>query len=476
MKLNISKLLFFYALFLSALTFNVNAANSSHGMSSALKIPLLMSAKMSSPVTTLKDLLNLPLLSINSFQYAGGFRIKAGTYGESMSGWSDARLAYNKDARTLFMTGHRLHASIAEYDIPALVKSNDVLDFNITASPKQNFVKVLERVQAENTQRMDRIGGIAYINGELLIQTYQYYDANANKTFTSLVLRNANDLMNSAIDGFFELNGKAHTVLWVTPVPADLQLMFRGDYIVGASGVFPISGRSSIGPSAFVLQSGDVIATNKSNGLINTLKLLDFDLDHIMAKNEQGWLPFGYGWQGNLQYNYSGPRPSGQAFVDNYDPSLVGDNDFWTQGSKAQFGIMIPGSRTYAVFGSSSMHNSGGGYKIRQKGGRLCGGPCAYDAMDMYNYYWLFDLQDLYQVMLGNKKSYEVKPYDYGLFKTPFDDMYDVARKQDFKGIISGGTYNEKDGIIYLSIPGADKAQHFYDPPPIVMAYKVSLP
>ncbi len=63
---------------------------------------------------------------------------------------------------------------------------------------------------------------------------------------------------------------------------------------------------NSMGPSAFVLKSADIINNQKQQGLINTIKLLDFDLDHIMAQNAQGWLSFGYGWEGNLQYNYSG--------------------------------------------------------------------------------------------------------------------------------------------------------------------------
>jgi hypothetical protein len=134
---------------------------------------------------------------------------------------------------------------------------------------------------------------------------------------------------------------------------------------------------------------------------------------------------------------------------------------------------MIPGTSTYAVFGSSGMHNSGGGYKIRQKNGRLCGGPCAYDPADSDNYYWFFDINDLYQVKIGNKKPYEVKPYEYGLFKTPFDTMYDERRKVNYGARIGGGTYNRKDGLIYFALPSADRGQSYYEPPSIIIAFKV---
>lgn len=441
------------------------------GMGAASMIPILTQNKA---IQTVDDLMRLPLLSIDNFQYIGGFRIRAGTHGESISGWSDGKMTYNDDAHTLFITGNSLDAAIGEFPIPPLVNSDNYTDLNITDNPKQPYVKILDRVRGRNTQYIDKIGGMAYINGELLIQVYEFYDGNADNTFTSLVARNANDLKSSPIDGFFEFSGAAHTVLWVSPVSDELRTLFEGDYMLGASSALSINGRSSMGPSAFVLKSNDIIGTSKVDGVIPTRKMLDFDLYHIMAKTTQGWLPFVNGWEGNLQYNYSGPKPPGADFAKVYDKSLVGDNDLWTQGSGAFYGLIIPGTRTYAVFGSSGMHNSGGGYKIVQTNGHQCGGPCQYDASDKYNYYWFFDIKDLYDVRMGKVKPYEVKPYKYGLFKTPFDKIYVSGSNEPIITSIAAGAFNRKEGIIYFSLPGVDKAQHRDDPPSVIMAFKIN--
>lgn len=442
------------------------------GMKTNIKLSLFVNEHR--PKTTMSELMTLPLISINALEYVGGFRIKSGSYGESRTGASSGQIAYNPDAHSLFLSGHTNENSIAEFEIPELVNSTVVSEFNMTPAPKQPFIRVLDRLSTENTQHLNKVGGMAYIKGELLVHAYNYYDANARNTLTSLVIRNANDMANSTIDGFFEFEGRAHVALWISPIPNDLQKLFQGDYINGAASGYPINGRWPMGPSALVLDSGDIInSPGKINGLINTVSILDYSLSHIMSKNDRGWLSFAE-WTGNVQYNYSGDRSPGKAFADAYDPALVGDNDLWSQGSRAFYGLMIPGTRTYAVFGSMNMVNSGGGYKIQQKGGRLCGGYCQYDPDDSFNYYWFFDLADLYLVKQGNKKSYEVKPYEYAVFKTPFDTMFDVKRNETFKPQVSGGAYNAKEGIIYFSLPAADKAQHFYEPPPVIIAYKVN--
>lgn len=448
------------------------SAADNRGMSTQLKLSLFNNI---APITSVDALKGLPLIAIADLQYAGAFRIKSGTYGESRTGYSSGKMAYNPDAHSLFLTGHVNDSSLGEFFIPDLINSSVIAELNLSDRPRQDFVKLLNRVSNKNTQNINKLGGMEYINGELLVHTYEYYDAPADNTHTSLVIRNAANLASSPIDGFFSFNGAAHLILWISPLPANLQGLFQGDYLAGSSNAMPINSRSSMGPSAFVLNSADLIGTQKKEGLINTLRLLDFSLSHIMADNTQGWLPFSYGWGGNIQYNYSGARPGGDAFPKSYDPALVGNNLLWTEDSSAVYGLIIPGSRTYAVFGHSGMHKSGGGYKITQKSGRLCGGPCAYDPADNDNYYWFFDVQDLYQVKAGNKQPYEVKPYAYGEFNTPFDQVYDARRQVNSKPKIAGGTYNAKDGLIYFSLPGADHAQSYYEPPPIIMAYKVNV-
>jgi len=417
-------------------------------------------AKFDTAAREYEGLDDLPLILIDNLEYIGGFRIKSGTYGESRTGYSVGKIAYNSDSHSIFLAGHAHHNAIAEFKIPKVVLSEKLKDLNLTPEPVQSFAKVLHRTDTGNTQKLDKIGGMEYIKGELLVHAYEYYDGNNNNNDTTLVVRDAGNLENSNIDGFFKFSGKAHEVLWVSPIPNKLQTLFGGDYLSGASSAIPINGRSSMGPSAFVLNSKDIINNQDTNLLIDTKKVLDFSLSHIMSQTKSGWLSFA-DWRGAIQYNYSGKRPAGKAFVKVYDKNLVGNNNLWTEESSAYYGLIIPGTRTYAVFGTSAMHLSGGGYKITQKNGKTCGGPCQFDPDDKYNYYWFFDVADLLEVKKGKKLSYEVKPYAYGLFEIPF------------KSFIQGGTFNSADEIIYFSLPSADRNQSRFEASPVIIAYKL---
>lgn len=418
-----------------------------------------------------QEVINQRLLAIDDMQYIGGFRIKSGTYGDSKTGYSDAKIAYNNKSHSLFVSGHRLHGSIGEFPVPPLVNSNVLSELPVSGDPIQDFAKVLDRVNAVNTDGINRIGGMEYIDGELLIHTYLYYGGETPQT--TLVARDAGNLRSTVLDGFFEFGGKAHGILWISPIPLGWQKHFGGDYLSGSSTAMPVSGRSSNGPSAFVFNSADIINTQKTFGAVETTGVLDFSLVHTMADTDAGWLPFSV-WGGDMEYNYSGEKPPGDAFPLVYDKNLVGNNNLWTNGSSAYYGLIVPGTRTYAVFGNSSMHQSGGGYKITQKSGYHCGGPCPYDPDDQYNYYWFFDVNDLVKVKNGKKQPYEVKPYSYGLFKTPFDTISD-PNVGSYKVFISGGSYDAKNGIIYFSLAKADKLQHKFEPTPVIMAYKIRI-
>jgi len=423
----------------------------------------------------LHTLNELPLITIEQLEYIGGFRIKSGTYGQSRTGYTAGKIAYNSDNHSLFLSSHTHHKAIAEFKIPQLLKTSILSELPISDIPIQNFSKVLSRPFTGNKQKLNVIGGMEYINGELLVHAYQYYDADMNTTHTTLVVRNADDLKNSRIDGYFQFAGRAHGVIWISPITDTYKVLFnQSDYLSGASSSFPINGRASMGPSAFAFKSSDIINTNNQSGKIDTLKLLDFHISHIFAATDAGWMPFKK-WKGAVQYNYSWDKIPGMSFAKSYDVKRVGNNHIWTEGSGAFYGIIIPGTRTYAVFGTSSMNHSGGGYKITQKNGRKCPGPCSYDPNDRYNYYWFFDVNELVKVKAGLKQAYEVRPYSYGLFETPFDVIFDKRRKSNYKSFIKGGTYNSRDGIIYFALPAADPTQSKYEPAPIIIGYKLGL-
>ena len=413
------------------------------------------------------------LITISDMKYQGAVRFQRGVFGKSKLAYSNGVIAYNKDNNSFFIGGHNVQGGICEFAIPPLVISPNTADLEVGAN-LQGFITPLATLVEKNTEGLNKIGGMEYINGELLVHAYTYYDANTPNTDTSLVIRNAGDIEISKIDGFFKFSGAAHEVLWISPIPNEYQQALGGDYISGASSAIPINGRSSMGPSAFSFNSKDIIGTAKTDGNIVSNKLLDFSLKHVIADNELGWLPYAE-WSGDIQYNYSGPRKPGEDFQKLYDASLVGKNPIWTSNTRANYGLIIPGTKTYAVFGSTGMFDSGGGYKIMQDNGKMCGGQCSAKVLDTHNRYWLFNVDDLIAVKNGTKEAHEVKPYERGRFTTPYESITARDTGMVSKPRLSGGTYDIENGIIYLTLSRADYVSSIWDHMPVVLAYKVDL-
>jgi hypothetical protein len=61
-------------------------------------------------------------------------------------------------------------------------------------------------------------------------------------------------------------------------------------------------------------------------------------------------------------------------------------------------------------------------------------------------------------------KPHEVRPYEYGTFRTPF-------KGETHK--LGGGAFDASTGRIYLTAQKADREQGRYANPPVVMAYEV---
>lgn len=372
---------------------------------------------------------DLPLFSVDSMEYIGAFKIPQGTYGESSIDYSEGHIAYNPENKSMYIVGQPNHQSIGEFPIPDLVNSTDISKLNEAGSPIQGFSRVLNRASTSNTQSIDRIGGMAYVDGELIVNGYEYYDAPADNTHTTLIMRDANNLSGSAVDGYFELDGKAHTSGWISPVPNDWQQVVGGTHISGQCGL-AITTRLSVGPPAFSWTPADVPKSQSSGG-IPTTKLLDFSLANPL--------------NGDL-----------------YNESL--DNDIWTHLSRAIYGFIVPGTRTYATFGYSGGHEHGLGYKIEQDTGNVCGGPCSYVAADNYNFYWLWDMNDLEKVKNGELNSYDVRPYAYGAIDVPFGNS--GGNK------IGGGTFDPETGTLYFSITHGDRSE--FSLRPVIIAYNLS--
>ena len=370
----------------------------------------------------------LPLFDIEGLKYVGAFRIPAEDQGSSDMNYSEGPIAYNATNHSLFMVGHSHDQEIAEFRIPELNNSSELAELKM-AENLQPFATHLNQTTSGNPQGLDRIGGMIKVDDQLIINAYEYYDAPGDNTLTTLINRTASNLSQGIKDGYFEfVGGAGHTSGWISPIPDHWQEDLGGTHLTGQSSGIPITSRTSVGPSAF---SFDVAELMNATGLdpIFTTRLMDFSLSNPLHDDL---------------------------------PNAGGNNDLWTHLSRVTFGMIVPNSRTYLTIGHSGGHRSGVCYKCTQNDGHQCGGYCPPEADDRYQYYWLWDLNDLMDVKHGLIHPYEVRPYDLGVFKTPFE-----ASIQQ----IGGGSFDPNSGQLYLTILRADRAQGIYANPPVVTVF-----
>lgn len=410
----------------------------------SLHLFLFLSASLlfvTSPASAIDDIdpMSLPLIGLKDFKYQGAFAISGAVYGESSAEAGGGVIEYNPDNHSLYLVGHPREDAIAEFPIPALVNSGVLSELNVASVPLQNFVKVLNKTPDSNPQAISVVTGIKRIGKQLLVNGVEYYDGKSDNTHTSLAVRNASSLSDSPIVGYFELEGRAHIAGWMSSIPEEWQSALGGKYISGSASNYPINSRLSIGPTAFIFDPRALTDTTPS-GVIPTTALLDFSLKtplHTDRRNESR------------------------------------KNSLWTLVSRAQYGFIVPSTRTYVTIGSSGGHDSGVGYKITQDTGRLCGGYCTYIAADNYNYYWLWDVNDFVAVKAGSKKPYELRPYAYGKFPAPFQTDVLNGNKPEFHSI-AGATYDSQSNTLYIAIKGGVSSSK-YSNAPVITAYKLDI-
>lgn len=388
---------------------------------------------------TVEELKSRPLFSIEALQYIGGFRVPRGENGVSSIAYSQGPITLGANGESLYVTGSVRDQSVAEITIPALVNSMNIENMN-TASWVQPFSLALERAQTGNPQNVDRIGGMELVDGRLLVNGYEYYDADVSVSHTTLVMSNAANLGGSTVHGFYSLQGGAHASQWISPIPQEWQSHLGGTHLAGSSSELAIATRSTIGPSAFAFNPVGSGMGTASPGSISTVALQDFDMDHPLGSYEREIEVY-------RDYMYNTDRT----------------NKLWTYLSTVGYGFIVPGTRTFLTIGSNGGLESGIGYKITQNNGDVCGGPCAYDAEDYYNYYWLWDMNDWLEVRNGTRQPHEIMPYAHGKFvdgypQTGFDRIY-------------GGTYDYSRGILYLALSRGDYTGGA--PYPLIVAFQI---
>ena len=378
----------------------------------------------------------LPLLDIHSLKYAGGFRLPSDRLGESSASYAEGIITLGKGGRSIYMVGHSHQQAIGEFSIPELVKSQNHKDFNF-AKTIQEFSKVLDRPESGNPEKVNRIGGMEYIAGQLYVNTYIFYDAGGKGKHTTLILKNAADLAKSPVAGYHSYSYRAHASGWLSPVPKIWQQALGGTYITGSSTGKPIVSRLSLGPSAFTF---DPLKTNWGDAKPSKIKLnrlLDYPLSH----------PMGYKSGEVSDYLYNRSKKEGM----------------WTHNSGSVYGFVVPGTRTYMTLGPNGGGESGIGYKITQDNGYHCGGHCPFKSDDFYNYFWLFDINDMRDVRAGKLKPERVLPYAHGKFPNiyPTDGINDI----------SGAVFDYDKNILYMTLSRGDRLQYGWVP--TVVAFKI---
>ena len=375
-----------------------------------------------------------PLFSINDLVYEGATRIPIGTYGDSRMGYTEGTFEVSDSLSSAFMVGHSQHQAIAEFSLPQLSKAATVSELPM-AENKQPFQTFFDRVPSGNPDNINRITGMKLIDNKLVVNGVQYYDGEANNTDTTFVIDDPNQLASSSITGFLKLDGSSHAAGWISSVPSRLQGTFQGDYIFGYASNYAINARNSMGPSAFGVATDAIINANTGDR-VPTFPLIDYSIDNPLAQDL-----------------YNRER----------------QNDLWTEVSTASVGFLVPGSDTYAVFGTSGGHSSGIGYKITQDNGYQCGGPCPYEASDVYNYYWLYDVNDMISVVQGSLEPHQVRPYEYGEMKLPFQDQGGTPR------LVIGASFNQTNNMLFLMLGNADRLQSQYESGPLLIGYSIAL-
>jgi hypothetical protein len=240
----------------------------------------------------------------------------------------------------------------------------------MSGAPLQTFATVLDRASGGNPDALDTVTALDLAGSSLVVHAIEYYDAPADNSDTTLVVRDASDLAGSAVDGYFALEGVAHAAGWISDVPPEWQAALGGPHIAGGSSGWPIISRLSVGPTAFVFDRDAIASSASTPGRVPARALLDYDLDrpiHDDLMNEGG------------------------------------SNDLWTHLSRAVFGFIVPGTRSYVTLGHSGGHaGTGVCYKCVPIGETAeCGGYCSVDPNDYALYYWFYDVEDLVSVAEG---------------------------------------------------------------------------
>jgi len=403
----------------------------SEGTSIALIIPSIEEPEIDDP----------SLSNISDWQYTGAFRLTNGDFGDSNLNYAVGAMAHNPINNSLFIAGRAPDKAIAEYPIVNGGMQSNVAELPESGDPLQNFVNLFDSVP--NPQSIDRVTGMYWLSGSLIINAEKWYDAAATGTDTTLVVPNSNNLVDN-VKGYYRLDGGANSAGYMGPIPEQWQSAFGAQHYTGWSSVYSIVSRYSVGPSLWSFDADALINRGSNDNPVVTAQAF---LNYPFGDPQQHLSPGALDWEAQ---GTPGPFPPADAL--------------WNQLSAGVYGFFVPGTRTFAVLGETGGLQSGIGYKATQSDGNVCGGPCQYNPADNTNYYWLYDVNDI----LAANNEFEPKPYEYGPLEVPFDTREGQASTLT----IIGATFDVSKKMLYLALKNAAQIGQ-YDRPPLIVTYRL---
>lgn len=367
------------------------------------------------------------LLQKSNIEYLGAFRVPDGNYGcpndtKCSFHYGGGPIAYNAVNNSLYVVGHRHNQWLAEINVPALVRSNNLGALN-TATIRQNFTDLTHGkignlgVGGAYIENGGQLGGLLLTGNRLLASAYAYYDG-SHQAYNTHFTANADWSKNGAEFSGMKRIGvppapqAGYISGYMSKIPGEWQAEFGGSAITGNSNLSIIS-RTSLGPAAFVFNPNEVDFTVD----IAASPLVYYPPDHRTIGDFSTANP----------YANQTTKITGVVFPEGSRSVLF----FGRHGLNCCYGT---GTSDAALVGKPAV-NGGSGY---------CYDP-ADDSKGTHGYpyvhqVWAYDATDMLLVKNGTKKPWDISPYSVWTYELPFQTggrnilgaAYDPARQRIF--------------------------------------------
>jgi hypothetical protein len=354
-----------------------------------------------------------------SMSYQGSFCLPRGNYNGIRYGYGGHALAFNREARTLFVAGHANDGQgngqrIGEISIPELRDVRVVGQYGLACAtnlqglyePTEGKYKPLASID------MWRLGGLLPWGDQLLINGAHWYDAYGSVDLKPSLFASGRDLkvLGDVSDPVLVGTKNGYTNGYLIPTPPRWREALGGPVLIGG-GCLSIVGRLSYGPP-----------------------LAAFDPASLSAGSQVPAIPLMY---------FPSTNPL-SAWNTDY-------TNLWNGTTWICSGVFPEGSASVLFFGKQGL-------------GDFCYGTSCYEgagqspnAPPYVTQVWAFPAGDLVAVRAGTKKPWEMRPHAIWELQLPFTGSKDVH----------GATYDPLEQKIYLTQPNGEN--------PLVHVYRVVL-